>query len=85
MKDLIVELSQLSLDEDGRVVLSDDVLEELEKFAQICIAGGSNGTCGGSTNSTCSNTFCSGSTNSTCSNISCGRARNQSRCGAVPS
>jgi hypothetical protein len=66
-KDL--DLRNIALDDAGRVVLSDDVLEQLNAAPLIVSAGGSNetctnGSCGGSSNTiSCSNTQCDGSTN----------------------
>lgn len=84
MREAIVELSAISVEADGRVVLGDPELLQLEQaLADTIIAGGANpncqgtnqpqctntGACGGSVNTTCTNTAtCDNSTNWTCQN-----------------
>ncbi len=66
-----IEIDGLSLDEFGRVVLAEDVLDQIEQSFEILTAGGvSNTGCSG-TNQTCSNTNCGDSWNSNCSNSGC--------------
>jgi hypothetical protein len=76
-----IDISAMTLDELGRVVLSDAMLERVEKHDQLLSAGGSNLQCGGSTNGSCTNSACSGSTNGSCTNqITCGASSNSSSC-----
>jgi hypothetical protein len=56
------ELSAISTDSHGRVVLGDDALLEIEKSFTIATGGGS------SNNSCTNDTDCAGSTNTSCSN-----------------
>lgn len=68
----MIDADGLSLDDLGRVILSDSELDRIDRIATIATAGGTN-PCPGSTNaSNCSNRGCSGSTNDAgCSNSSC--------------
>lgn len=75
MPDVGFDLTRISIAADGRVVLDDDILAEIERVPDLSTAGGSgerNGTtcvnfanCTDSINHTCSNAAgaCSGSTN----------------------
>ena len=76
------DLTGLALDELGRVILHDEVLDEIEKCSTTLSAGGYNGWCYQSTNGYCKNGECGGSTNgSHCTNESyCGGATNHRFC-----
>lgn len=75
------DLLNLQLDETGRALLPDDLLERIEASASIVFAGGDNVSCGDTGNGSCSNVSCSGSTNgSGCSNESCDGATNYKYC-----
>lgn len=66
-KDL--DIGKIALDDAGRVILSDEMLDRFNASPLIVSAGGSNegctnGDCSGSSNSlSCSNTHCDGSQN----------------------
>ena len=65
---LQVDILGLDLDEFGRVILADDVLDLIEQCTAAMFAGGgTNLLCGGA-NPSCSNVTCTGSTNGACSN-----------------
>ena len=81
MQHLGVDLETLALDENGRVILSDEALEQFEAMVSVVMAGGTNGSCAGTTNSACSNVSCSGSTNEACTNsLYCARSKNDISC-----
>ncbi len=75
-----LNVAAIALDSEGRVVLSDDELLQLEKDARIELAGGSNGNCH---NTSCVNPVsCGGSLNDFgCINDSaCGGSFNGNSC-----
>ena len=71
----------LSLDLLGRVILSDSLLEQIERCDQALLAGGSNTRCGGTVNSSCVNGACNGTLNGSCTNqATCQQAANTFYC-----
>jgi Tfp pilus assembly protein PilX len=71
-------ITDLSLDELGRVILSDEALEEIELNPLQVSSGGRNDACSGTTNpTTCSNGYCAGTTNSGCMNDICAATTNR--------
>lgn len=78
MSNTRIDVVNLGLDEFGRVVLSDDLLDSIEGCDQIVSAGANSG-CG--TNSSCTNNMCSGSSNGWCTNtLQCDGASNWLSC-----
>lgn len=76
-----IRLDELSLDNLGRVILSDAIIEQLEKCENLLFSGGANLNCGGSANGGCSNARCDGSLNGSCTNsMSCTSAANMLAC-----
>lgn len=78
-----ITTSHLTLDQTGRVVLSDDDLNHFEEELRVLTAGATptaNTYCNGSSNSTCNNTWCDRSMNTICSNGSGSGATNRTRC-----
>lgn len=73
------DLSRISVDEIGRVVVPDDVLAAIDECFDIISAGGSNSECHNA-NGGCSNEFCQGSANSECLNVFCDGATNFYNC-----
>ena len=76
-------LGDVTLDESGRAILSDDVLGGVEAAFESASAGGLNGVCNGTTNGDCFNsTACRNSSNSSnCTNqTSCDGASNPRDC-----
>jgi len=68
MSSQIIELTTFELDPLGRLIVSDEMLESLDKTFDITTSG-ANGFCSGSGNTSCSNGTCGGSTNSlSCTN-----------------
>lgn len=71
----------LSLDDLGRVVLSDSMLEQIEGCDQALLAGGTNTRCGGTANSSCVNSACNGTLNGSCTNqVTCQESANTFYC-----
>ena len=71
MESTAIDVAVLSMDEFGRVVLSDDILRAIEGSENFVSAGAANRECGGA-NGGCTNNFCDGSSNGSCSNtLSC--------------
>jgi hypothetical protein len=71
-------LPEITLDEFGRAVLSDDDLKDVEAHLGAPSAGGLNGGCHYSSNGDCFNTYCRGSSNNECTNqTDCGGASNR--------
>ena len=71
MKNKYLNVLGIELDANGRVVLSDAQLQELEvsAIAETAGAGTNSGNCSGGTNDVCRNTTqCADSTNTTCTN-----------------
>lgn len=58
-----IDVTKLVLDELGRAVLSDDLLDQIENSESTLSAGGSNLHCPGTTNGSCTNGSCAGSSN----------------------
>lgn len=80
MSKAIVDLAVLSLDETGRVILSDQDLAVLQKIEAVPLAGGANQDCNGLSNGHCINEgLCNDSINSNvCTNSGqCNRSGNQ--------
>lgn len=76
-----IDLSDLSLDEMGRVILSADLLERIQDCDSQLTAAGSNYNCGGTANGGCTNTRCNDSLNGTCTNLmTCGSSANSFNC-----
>jgi hypothetical protein len=74
-------LNSLVLDELGRVVLPDDVIQDLGDLGSMAVAGSNGLNCGNTTNGGCSNGGCSYSVNTiSCSNTSCQGSTNDIRC-----
>lgn len=65
-----IDTDKISLDTDGKVVLDDDELRELEKSFSPTAGAGTNTSCPDTTNDVCRNTMdCSNTTNQTaCTN-----------------
>jgi hypothetical protein len=75
-----IDVAALTIDELGRTILPDDMLDRIEAFDPI-LSAGANGSCGGSTNASCSNGACGGSSNQWCSNtFACYGASNHNYC-----
>jgi hypothetical protein len=72
MSGIGLDLGSIGLDEAGRVVLSDEILDELNAVRMIVSAGGSN--------TSCTNAPCVGETNVICSNTQCEGATNKMYC-----
>ena len=71
MKNSAFELESFALDEFGRVVLSDDLIDKIECSQDITLAGANSYDCGLSSNTSCTNSgSCGYSSNSWCSNPS---------------
>lgn len=71
MDDLKTRIGEICLDEHGRAVLSDEMMDALSQHdLYIPLAGGTNPNCN---NNACSNTNCNSSsqTNSSCTNTNC--------------
>lgn len=74
-------LSDIALDNSGKAVLPDSMLEAIEKIPVIASSGGANtDSCNYTDNGNCSNTGnCTGSENVECSNVEfCGDTQNGS-------
>jgi hypothetical protein len=64
-----IYLADLALDEFGRAVLPEDLLDTIETEAAELSAGGTNIQCGcGTANQGCTNSYCPGSMNGGCTN-----------------
>lgn len=79
MTTLVTSITKLELDEFGRTVLSDDLLEAVEDMVDFPTAGGANSACNngsgcnGTTNGVCTNSICEGSSNGRCyAEVGCG-------------
>lgn len=68
MSNPVIELEAFALDELGRVVLSEEMIDRID-CCQTMISAGANISCTGSSNGSCTNSsYCSDSTNSWCTN-----------------
>lgn len=78
-----LDVTDLSLDPLGRIVLSDDLLDEIKESDGILDAGANSLNCHGSTNLDCTNTgACTSTTNHLCTNANfCLGSSNISSCG----
>ena len=78
------DVTTVRLSDDGAVELSDPDLLELERTLRqpVAIAGGSDETCGGYTNTpTCANDLCGGVSDYLCANsIDCSNQTNANNC-----
>jgi hypothetical protein len=80
MSKVTLAISGIALDDLGRTILSDEILEHIENFVDTSSAG-ANLSCTGTTNGSCTNGFCGGSANTSCTNqTSCMGATNQLGC-----
>jgi len=71
----------IELDDSGRAILPEDILEKVEALVTVATAGGDNYSCENTGNGTCSNVGCIGSTNGTdCSNVECAGSTNFRGC-----
>jgi|LULF01.1.fsa_nt_gb hypothetical protein len=87
MFDIQALVQGITLDHNGRVVLPDELVSEIEGDSNITSAGGptNGGLCGNTSNTGCTNSAsCSGSINRTsCTNHTlCGGTTNAGRCPA---
>jgi hypothetical protein len=75
------ELPAVNLDGLGRIVLPDELLEQVQ-LSEYELSAGANESCGGSTNGSCNNEACGGSTNlEFCTNtFACWEATNRHFC-----
>lgn len=74
-------IDNLSLDELGRAVLSDEIIKLIEDNDKLLSAGGTNWRCNGTANGACSNAQCNESMNASCSNQStCSGSANMYAC-----
>jgi len=74
-------VSDLKIDNMGRVILTDAILRLIEEHEQILSAGGTNWRCNGTANGGCSNTQCDGSVNASCTNsMTCKNSANGFSC-----
>jgi len=81
MSSTYLDMSDLSLDSLGRVVLSDELLEQIDRTVAIIAGEGSNTSCGGSANGSCTNGSCGSSVNGSCTNAaSCNGSANLYTC-----
>ena len=81
MSNLQFALRDLALDNFGRVVLTDGLIEKIENYDTDLSAGGTNTSCGGTANGGCSNNRCDGSVNASCTNqITCRSSANGFNC-----
>lgn len=80
MNKLNVQISTLCLDEMGRVILPDCLIDQIEQY-DSSVTAGANLKCGGTSNSACTNSSCPGTLNGACSNrTQCGQATNVIAC-----
>jgi len=83
MSNVKIDVATLALDQDGRVMLSDDFLDDIEAGEEVS-AGGLNTNCSGTTNQSCTNVTCLWSSNGNCSNaVVCDYAHNNIHCAVV--
>jgi hypothetical protein len=68
MTNLPIDLECVALDSEGRVILRDADLDALVQEYSLTSAGGTNTSCGGTNNPSCSNSNCGGSKNDQCTN-----------------
>lgn len=81
MKTVNHMLASLSLDSMGRVILSGELIEQLQNYDDTLFAAGTNYRCGGTANGGCTNTRCEGSVNGSCTNqMHCGSSANAFNC-----
>jgi hypothetical protein len=82
MRNSTIDFQDLVLDEFGRVVLSDNLLDRIEESVGILSAGSiSNANCPGTSNESCQNLMCNGSSNRACNNLTaCLETQNLSTC-----
>lgn len=81
MKNSSLILDCLSLDSMGRVILSSELIEQLQRYEDSMLAAGTNYRCGGTANGGCTNTRCEGSVNGSCTNqMHCGSSANAFNC-----
>ena len=74
-------LTDFALDDLGRVILSDAIIEQIHGYEDLQSAGGANLSCGGSANGGCTNARCDGSMNGSCTNsMTCESAANMLAC-----
>jgi len=77
----IIDLSSVSLDRLGRVVLSEALLDHIERYDAVLSAAGYNTSCGNTVNGGCTNGSCNGTANGSCSNqVSCTSSANLYTC-----
>jgi hypothetical protein len=57
----------LALDDMGRAILPDEILDQLDDTPAV-LSAGANQSCGGTTNGTCTNGGCGSSSNTYCTN-----------------
>ena len=75
------KLNSLVLDDLGRVVLPDELVQEIGDLGYLAVAGSNGGNCNGTLNGGCSNGGCNYSSNSySCSNGTCAGSTNDTRC-----
>lgn len=70
---------EFTLDEHGRVVLTDSELDHLLEGADVVSAGGANERCAG-VNGGCTNNNCDNSLNGSCTNSGCDGTTNSVSC-----
>jgi hypothetical protein len=78
----VIDVATLALDELGRTLLPDELLDQIEASESMLSSGGQNACCQcGSTNGGCSNGHCDNTSNGGCINsISCVGATNSHYC-----
>jgi hypothetical protein len=62
-----IDVAKLGIDELGRTILPDDLLDRIEA-CEHTLSAGANGACWNTSNTGCSNVLCNGSWNTGCSN-----------------
>ena len=67
MPEALIDIASLCLDEFGRVILSDDMLDAIAE-GETYAGGGLNYNCSGSSNGGCTNGVCDHTGNSWCTN-----------------
>jgi hypothetical protein len=76
-----IMLNTLQIDNLGRIILTDDIINLIEDHDQLISSGGTNWRCNGTANGSCSNALCSESLNGSCTNQSaCGSSANAFSC-----
>jgi hypothetical protein len=79
-----IDVARLALDELGRTVLPDDLLDQI-MACEHTLSAGANGSCWGTSNAGCSNGACGDSTNWSCTNYDyCGYSSNHHYCVGGP-